>query len=71
MKRLKSTLATILLVSAGAATIGLGAVMAVAALLIGLVIAGAARLVVGAQAGDPDPVRADADIVDAETAPAS
>ncbi|TBN38597.1 hypothetical protein EYE42_11855 [Paracoccus subflavus] len=49
MKRLKSTLATILLVSAGAAAIGLGTVMAVAALVIGLVVAGAARLAVGAQ----------------------
>lgn len=49
MKRLKSGLATILLVSAGAAAIGLGTVMAVAALVIGLVVACAARLAVGAQ----------------------
>lgn len=49
MKRLKSTLATILLVSAGAAAIGIGTVMAVAALVIGLVVAGAARMAVGAQ----------------------
>lgn len=49
MKRLKSTLATILLVSAGAAAIGLGTMMAVAALFIGLVIAGAAKLAISAQ----------------------
>lgn len=49
MKRLKSTLATILLVSAGAAAIGLGTMMAVAALFIGLVVAGAARLAISAQ----------------------
>ena len=49
LKRLKSTLATILLVFAGAAAIGVGTVAAVAALMIGLVVAGAARLAVRAQ----------------------
>lgn len=73
MKRLKSTLATILLVSAGAAAIGLGTVMAVAALVIGLVVACAARLAVGAQKpqasdkSEPDY----ASVVDGELATAS
>lgn len=73
MKRLKSGLATILLVSAGAAAIGLGTVMAVAALVIGLVVACAARLAVGAQKprashkSKPD----DKGVVDSELATAS
>lgn len=73
MKRLKSGLATILLVSAVAAAIGLGTVMAVAALVIGLVVACAARLAVGAQKprasheSKPD----DKGVVDSELATAS
>ena len=64
MKRLKSTLAAILMVAAGAAAIGLGTVMAVAALVIGLVIAVAARLAIGSGATVP----ASADTVDGEAA---
>lgn len=73
MKRLKSTLATILLVSAGAAAIGLGTVMAVAALVIGLVIACAARLAVGTQKpqASHESESDDTRVVDGEVATAS
>ncbi|WP_299847421.1 hypothetical protein [uncultured Paracoccus sp.] len=73
MKRLKSTLAMILLVSAGAAAIGLGTVMAVAALVIGLVVAGAARLAVSAQKKMPldEKKSRDMGIVDAQLTTAS
>lgn len=55
MKRLKTTLAKVLLISAGAAAIGLGTVMAVAALMIGLVVAAAAKLAMGSQDQAPSP----------------
>ena len=65
MKRLKSTLATVLLVSAGAAAIGLGITMAVAAMAIGLVVTGATRLMAGTAPDQPVP---DAEIVQATPA---
>lgn len=49
MKRLKSTLASVLLMSAALAALGLGTVLAIAAMVIGLVMAGAARLAISAQ----------------------
>lgn len=63
MKRLKSSLASGLMIAAGVAKLGLGAVLAVAALVIGVVIAGAARLEMGVQASWPQagkPVSANA-----------
>lgn len=60
MKRLKSTLGTVLLVAAGAAALGLGITMAVAAMVIGLVATGAARLLSTAA---PDRLIHDAEII--------
>lgn len=54
MKRLKSALASVLLMSAGLAALGLGTALAIASLAIGLVIAVAARLASGARERDPD-----------------
>lgn len=73
MKRLKSTLATVLLLSAGAAAIGLGAIMAVAAMVIGLVIAGAAKLAIAAQNPQADDAAAPAkaEVVEPDLATAS
>ncbi|CAM3107641.1 hypothetical protein SAMN04488021_14440 [Paracoccus aminovorans] len=73
MKRLKSGLAKILLVAAGAAAIGLGTVVAVAALVIGLVVAAGARLAVGSRRAEPfsEAKANDTDIVDSELATAS
>ena len=44
MTRIRSTLATVLLMSAAAASMGIGAMLAMAGLVIGLVLALAARL---------------------------
>lgn len=60
MKRLKSTLGTVLLVASGAAALGLGITMAVAAMVIGLVATGAARLLATAA---PDRPIHDAEII--------
>lgn len=52
MTRIKSMLATTLLSAAAMAVLGLGTMLAVAGLVLGLVVALAARLAVGA-AGEP------------------
>lgn len=57
MTRLKSTLATILLTAAAVAALGLGFVLAMASLVIGLVVALAARLAVGAARSNHVPVQ--------------
>lgn len=44
MTRIRSTLATVLLMAAAAASLGIGATLAMAGLVIGLVLALAARL---------------------------
>lgn len=59
MKRLKSTLASVLLIAAGLAALGLGTVLAIAAMVIGLVIAGAARLAISARDRRADAVETD------------
>lgn len=48
MTRIKSFLATLLIVAAGIAALGLGTMMAMAALVIGLVVALATRLAISA-----------------------
>ncbi len=67
MKRLKSTLATILLIGAGAAAVGLGAAIAIAAFPIGLAGLAAARLIMGTR---PRAETTGPDIVDGEPAAA-
>ena len=61
MTRIKSFFATLLIVAAGIAALGLGAMLAMTALVIGLVVALAARLAISASRS-----RAEADIADAE-----
>lgn len=67
MKRLKSALASVLLISAGLAALGLGTALAIASLAIGLVIAVAARLAIGAREQGPD----ESEINDMTSVPAS
>lgn len=64
MERLKSTLATGLLVLAGMLALGFGAVMAAAALVTGLLIVAALRLAPGARATADN--RGQEDTLDAE-----